>query len=123
MTLRASLASGAFDIRMLSGAPADAAALTTALRPLGRASPDGAPLYVGDMDALSAIFDRLPPEPTAGAIFAGTDKAGAVALGLIAPDVATAAVLGGRLRHYLRWSWVVMEPAGRPRRGRWAPGQ
>lgn len=121
-TLRAALAGGSVDIRVLSGAPGSLSELSAALRPVGRASSDGAPLYVGDMDALAAVFARLPPEPAAGAIFAGTDKNGAVALGLIAPDIATATALAGRLRHYLRWSWVVVDPAGRPRRGRWSPG-
>lgn len=121
-TLRAALAGGAIDIRLLSGAPGPSSALSTALQPVGQASAKGAPLYVGDVDALLAVFDRLPPEPTAGAIFAGTDKSGAVALGLIAPDIATASTLASRLRHYLRWSWVVVEPGGRPRRGRWTPG-
>lgn len=121
-TLRAVLTGGIGEIRILQGAPGLAAEIAPALRMMGRTSVGGAPVYVGDVDSLRAIFGRVPPAPEMGAIFAGQDKSGADAIGLIAPDIETAAGLAGRLRHYLRWSWVAMEPAGRPRRGRWPPG-
>lgn len=118
-TLRAAFAPGRFTVQAMAGAPGDAPTIASALAPLGPSGADGTPVYVGDVATLSAVFDRAPPDVGDAAIWAGTDGEGALALGLVASDLETVAMLAGRSRHYGRWSWLTVGADGRPNRGRW----
>lgn len=119
--LRAALATRTFELRLLDGAPGDAAEIANAFRRTGNIAAGGAPVYIGDFNALKTAVTEAPGDGAVAGIWATTDATGEAALAIAAPDMRTLAGLLGRVRHYKKWSWLTVGPDGRPKRGRWRP--